>query len=115
MRRSVGALIITLFLLISAVPVFAKAQQIVKVSTDIEVAKDMVAGDVVAIGGNVTVYGKVENSVVAVGGSVTLKPGSYVGGQVVVVADTSGGSLQIIGLGATTTDVYIQFFVNDFA
>lgn len=36
-------------------------------------------------------------------------------GQVVVVADTSGGSLQIIGLGATTTDVLIQFFINDFA
>ncbi len=36
-------------------------------------------------------------------------------GQVVVVADTSGGSLQILGLGATTTDVYINFCVNDFA
>ena len=79
---------IAVFLLISAgifscPAAYAKAQQIIKVSTDIEVAKDMVASDVVAIGGNVTVYGNVENSVVAVGGSVILKPGSYVGGEIV--------------------------------
>ena len=72
---------LAIFLLISAsafLPsaAFAKSQQIVKVATDIEIPKEMVASDVVTIGGNVTVYGRVENSVVAVGGSVILKPRS---------------------------------------
>ena len=89
MRRILGTFVVVLLILVSVVPAFAKGEQIVKVSTDIEIPKDMVASDVVAIGGNVTVYGKVENSVVAVGGSIILKPGSYVGEQVVVV----GGEL----------------------
>jgi len=109
---------IAVFLLICAVifsctAAFAKAQQIVKVSNDIEVAKDMVASDVVAIGGNVTVYGKVENSVVAVGGSVILKPGSYVGGEIVVM----GGEFirdpdaRIVG---KATQIYMPHFIPSF-
>lgn len=35
--------------------------------------------------------------------------------QQLVVADTTGGSLQILGLGATTTDVFCNFCVCDFA
>ena len=78
-------LVVLAFLPASA---FAKSIDMVKF-TDVEVPKEMVANDVVAIGGSVTVLGRIEGNVVAVGGSVTLKARSYVGGQVVVI----GGSL----------------------
>ena len=109
---------IAIFLLIAAAifscpAAYAKGEQIVKVSTDIEVPKDMVASDVVAIGGNVTVYGKVENSVVAVGGSIILKPGSYVGGEIVVV----GGELirdPQARIGGKATQIYMPHFIPSF-
>ena len=70
---------------LTASTAFAKGQDIIKMNRNIEISKDMVVNDVVAIGGDVTVYGRVENNVVAVAGSVTLKDGSTVGGEVVAV------------------------------
>lgn len=99
---------------LSALPAFAKDYNIVKVNSDIEVPKDMAASDVVAIGGNITVYGRVTNNVVAVGGSVFLKSRSYVGQQVVVV----GGDLirepnaQIDG---KVTQIYMPRFIPSFS
>lgn len=72
-------------LLLTSVPAFAKGQNIIKMHSDIEIEADMVIDEVVAIGGNVTVAGRVENNIVVVGGSVTLKPNSYVGKEVVIV------------------------------
>ncbi|MCX5686979.1 MAG: hypothetical protein NTW09_05955 [Candidatus Omnitrophica bacterium] len=111
-RRMAVFLLISLAIF-SCPAAHAKAQQIVKVSTDIEIPKDMVASDVVAIGGNVTVYGKVENSVVVVGGSIILKPGSYVGEQVVVV----GGELirdPQARIGGKATQIYMPHFIPSF-
>jgi len=108
-------LLISLFALtFSAIPAFAKGQDIVKLNADIEVSKDMVAGDVVAIGGNITVYGKVENSAVAVGGSVFLKPNAKVGKEVVVV----GGNLvkdPTAEIGGKATQIYMPNFIPSFA
>lgn len=64
---------------------FAKGHNIIKINKDIEISEEMIVDDVVAVGGSVTVSGRVENSVVAVGGSVILKSGARVGGQVVAV------------------------------
>lgn len=89
---------------------FASGQDIVKMNADIDISRDMTAGDVVAIGGNITVAGKVENNVVAVGGSVTLKPGSSVNGQVVVV----GGDIfrdPSAAVGGRITQVYLPRFI----
>lgn len=113
MRRFLTLSIVTLCLLVSALPAHAKGGQIIKVSTDIEVKKDMTVSDVVAIGGNVTVYGNVENSVVVVGGSIILKPGSYVGEQVVVV----GGELirdPEARIGGKATQIYMPHFIPSF-
>ena len=53
-------------------------------------ADELVAGDVVAIGGSARVFGEVTGDVVAVGGSVELGPAAVVGRDVTVI----GGLLQ---------------------
>ena len=88
----------------------AAGENVVKISSDIEVGKDKVADEVVAIGGNVTVAGKVLNNVVAIGGTVTLKEGSSVGGEVVVV----GGDLvksPDANVGGKITQVQMPSFI----
>lgn len=114
MSKRLTFFIIAVVLVFSAMPAFAKSQDIVKFNSDIEVTKDMVVNDVVVVGGNITVYGNVENNAVAVGGSVTLKPNSRVGKEVVVV----GGSLikdPTAEIGGKATQVYMPNFIPSFA
>lgn len=86
MRKYLAILFALTFLACSFIqPAFAKGQDIIKMNSDIEIAKDRIANDVVVVGGNITIYGRVEGNVVAVGGSVILKPRSHVGQQIVVV------------------------------
>lgn len=110
MFKRLSVFIVLVILIFSASPAFAGGQDIIKIVTDIDIPGDMVAGEVVAVGGNIDVSGRVENNVVAVGGSVTLKAGSYVGGQVVVV----GGEFTkdpSAAVGGKVTQVYIPRFV----
>ena len=110
MRKSLFGFIVLSVLVFSAIPAFASAQDIVKLNKDIEVPKDTVLSDVVAIGGNITIYGRVENNAVAVGGSIILKPNSRIGKECVVV----GGSLikdPTAEIGGKTTQVYIPNFI----
>ena len=89
---------------------FAKGYDIVKIHTDIEISKDTVVNDVVAVGGNVTVYGKVENNVVAVGGDIVLKTNSSVGGQIVSV----GGHVikdPTANVTGRITEIYMPHFI----
>ncbi len=98
-------------LVCSASTALAKEQSsIVKMNKDIEVSQGMVVNDVIAIGGNITVWGRVENNLVAVGGSVILKPGSYVGEQVVVVGGdlVKDTSAEVAG---RITQVYMPHFI----
>lgn len=61
----------------------------VRVGASIEVAEgEVIAGDVVAVGGSVEVDGTVEGDVVAVGGSVDLGPEAVVEGEVTAVGGT---------------------------
>lgn len=93
---------------------FAKAQDIVKMNTDVEISQGMVANDVVAVGGDITVFGRVESNVVVVGGSVILKPKSYVAGQVVVV----GGNLvkdPAAIIEGRITQIYMPHFIPSIA
>ena len=101
-------------LLVLSSSAFAKAQDIVKMNTDIEISRDMVVNDIVAVSGNITVFGKVESNVVAVGGSVILKPKSYVAGQVVVV----GGDLikdPTAIIAGRITQIYMPHFIPSIA
>ena len=113
MRRSLQIFVIVFILVSSASFAFAKSQDIVKMNSDIEISKDMVANDVVAIGGNVTVAGKVEGSVVVVGGSAILKPKAYVAQEVVVVGGdiVKDPTAQIEG---KTTQIYVPHFIPSF-
>jgi len=113
MAKRIAILFLALMVFLPCQSVFAKDERIVKIAEDVEVKKDMVVSDVVAIGGNVTVYGNVNNSVVAVGGSVILKPQSYVGRDVVVV----GGDLvkdPTSEIGGKATQVYMPHFIPSF-
>lgn len=66
------------------------SQDVVRMGEPIEIGADqIVEGDVVAIGGPITILGKVYGDVVAIGGPVTLKAGSTVNGDVVTI----GGNL----------------------
>ncbi len=78
-------LTVVAFFVLSASAVFAEAQDIVMMNKDVDIAKGVTAKDVVVIGGNVTVFGRVENNIVVIGGSATLGAKSYVGGQIVVM------------------------------
>lgn len=62
---------------------------IVKIGDSVEVARGEEVDNVVAVGGSVTVYGRVREDVVAVGGSVHVKDYGRVGGDAVAV----GGSV----------------------
>ena len=110
MRKNIiilGILCISLFM---ALPAFAKVGDIIKMNTDIQIDKDMVAGDVVAIGGDVTVFGRVENNIVAIGGSVILKPRASVGGHLVVVGgDIIKDPTAIVG--ERVTQIYMPHFI----
>ena len=114
MPRRLLILLVAALIALASPNAFAKGQDIIKVNKDIEISKDMSIDDVVAIGGNITVYGKVQNNVIAVGGSVILKPNSYVGDQVVVV----GGELAkdpSAEIGGKITQVYLPNFVPSLA
>ena len=80
----------------------------VQIGSSVTIRRDeVVDGDVVAVGGSVTVDGQVNGDVVAVGGGITLGPGASISNNVVVIGgplrrDPSariGGRVQEIGLG----------------
>jgi hypothetical protein len=60
-------------------------QDIVKFGEDVEVGRGMEVDSAVAIGGSVTVSGKVKGDAVAIGGSLYLKDWSEVGGNAVSI------------------------------
>jgi hypothetical protein len=66
-----------------------ESREIVRMGEDITVGHGKrVRGDVVAVGGSVTIYGQVTGDVIAVGGNVTLMSGSMVRGDAVSVGGT---------------------------
>src|SRR3989338_4888622 len=85
MPKRLTVFIIALALFLAAPPAFAKANDIIRMNMDVEISKDMAVNDVVAIHGDVVVFGRVENNIVSVGGSVILKKDSIVGGEIVVI------------------------------
>jgi hypothetical protein len=63
----------------------AQAKEIVRFGSDIVVEENQTVEKVVAIGGNVTVYGIVKDEVVAIGGNVSLGQNARVGREVVAI------------------------------
>ena len=83
--------------------------QIVKTGSDIVVNEDqIIREDVVAIGGNITVKGRVNGNVVAIGGWVRVTPGGMIQGDAVSIggdiesepgAVIRGGMINVLHLG----------------
>ena len=61
----------------------AEDKSIIKIGSDVVIEAGQKVRNVVAIGGQITVRGAVENHIVAVGGSVVLTKTAFVGGNVV--------------------------------
>ena len=78
-----------------AVPKMTEANMIIKIGSDVTVEEGTIIGNAIVIGGQITVYGKVEHHVVAVGGSVVLGSTAAVGGNVISV-----GGIIVRGRGA---------------
>lgn len=93
---------------------FAKGEDVVRFYRDVAIAQGQDVNDVVAIGGSVTVFGRVAGNVTALGGFVVLKPGSYVGGEIVSI----GGEVikepgaELVG---RVTTIYMPHFIPSFA
>lgn len=88
----------------------ADGNNIIKINSDINVPKGMVVDEIVAIGSNVIIAGRVENNVVVVGGTLKIEPGASIGEEVVVVGaeltrDTSAK------IGGKVTQIYMPHFI----
>ena len=83
MNFKLTALIAVAFLLFFSLP--AEAKIIFKAGQDITIADGQGADNVIAIGGQITVNGLVEQNVVAIAGSVVLTKKAVVRGNVIVV------------------------------
>ena len=85
MTRLLLIFAVTFAVIFRAGSALAAGQEIVKLAEDVNITADMIVDDVVVIGGNAIISGKVNNGVVVVGGSLELKAGSSVAEHVVVV------------------------------
>ena len=93
-RKRILLLILGLFLCL-VTTVRAESSNIVKIGSDVTIEEGTKVHNVLAIGGQVTVDGVVENNIVAVGGSVVLTGKAVVGGNVFVL-----GGITVRGRGA---------------
>ncbi len=86
MRLSTAVVLMAAILVCGASPASAKASNVVKIFDDVVVESNMGVHDIVVIGGNVTVFGKVEGGVFVIAGDICMKPGSEVKGDIVSIA-----------------------------
>ena len=77
----------------------AEAKNIIKIADDITLEEGKEADHIIAVGGQITVYGLVEKNVVALGGSVVLTSKAIVKGNVVSVGGvvTRGSGSEVLG------------------
>ena len=94
-RIGLGIVLLLLLEVLAAPAVASEAKSIIRLGSDITIEAGQKALNVIAIGGQVTVTGTVENSVVAIGNSVVLSRTAVVGGSV-----TSVGGVIVMARGA---------------
>ena len=97
----------------------AIARDQVRIGGDVVVEEGIVVKDAVAVGGSVTVNGKVRKSAVAIGGSVRLGPNAVIGKDVVsiggVVDQMLGSKIHgdIVELNVPGISAIIPFFFKE--
>ena len=97
MRRKFIAIAVLTLIFLAAASVDAK--NIIKIGKDINIGKDQIVNNAVAIAGQITVSGLVENNVVTVGGSIVLTNAAVVRGNVVCIGGVvvQGNGAQVYG------------------
>lgn len=85
MNKCLNGFVFISIALVACSSLHAESREIIKFGKDIVVKEGEKVSNAVAIGGDVTVYGDVDDEVVAIGGSVYLGPDAYVRGDVVSI------------------------------
>lgn len=114
MRKGLIILGLVCVMVLSCAAAFARGEDVIRFYRDAVIAENMDVADVVVIGGSATVFGRVENTITVLGGFVILKPGAYVGGDIVSVG---GEIIKEAGaeLGGRATTIYLPRFIPSFA
>ena len=96
-RKFIATFVVLTLIFLSAASVDAK--NIIKVGKDINIGEDQTVNNAVAIAGQITVNGLVENNVVTVGGSVVLTNEAVVRGNVICIGGVvvQGNGAQVYG------------------
>jgi hypothetical protein len=96
-RKFIAAIAVVALIFLAAAPV--DARNIIKIGKDINIGEEQEVNNAIAVSGQVTVSGLVENNVVALGGSVVLTRGAVVRGNIVCVGGVvvQGNGAQIYG------------------
>ena len=96
-RKFIAAIAILALIFLAAASV--NAQNIIKVGKDINIGNDQIVNNAVAIAGQITVSGMVENNVVTVGGSIVLTNSAVVRGDVICIGGVvvQGNGAQVYG------------------
>ena len=103
--------LLAFFLLFPPLGVFASENMsIVEFGDDITIAEDQVVKHIVSVGGQVTVYGKVEGRIVAIGCSVVLSPTAHVGKGITTV-----GGIIVLGIGSNVEGSLTEINASNFA
>ena len=95
MKKKTALLLILGLFFFSVSTVSADSSNIVKIGSDVTIEEGMKVRNVLAIGGQITVDGVVDNHIVAIGGSVVLTGKAVVGGSVFCI-----GGIIVKGRGA---------------
>jgi hypothetical protein len=85
MKKTLFVLLVSLLVFGLVTPILAGDRTVVRIGRDITIDADERADDVVAIGGDIRIYGMVRGDAVAVGGSVYLEEDAEVHGDAVAV------------------------------
>jgi len=96
-RKFITAIAILALIFLAAASV--NAQNIIKVGKDINIGNDQRVNNAIAIAGQITVSGLVENNVVTVGGSIVLTNSAVVRGDVICIGGVvvQGNGAQVYG------------------
>jgi hypothetical protein len=93
-----------------------KGADIVRFGEDVDVAHDeIVRGDVVVLGGNVTVEGKVVGDVVVIGGDAHAVSGAEINGDVVVIGGTLEEEPEVLIHGESVEMKDLSLGINGFS
>jgi hypothetical protein len=101
--------LLVVFLLFSPLCAFAESMTIVEFGDDITITEDQAVKHIVSVGGQVTVYGKVEGRIWAIGSSVVLSPTAHVERGIITV-----GGIIVLGTGSRVEGPLMEINASNF-